>query len=430
ERHYRRVFEQTNDAALIADLGGRLLGANPKAAELLGYSGVAELMAARPDGLDLVDPIEGRRIRDQLRQRGWVEFETAVRNRHGDAVMLKGSIRLTHNDVGANDGYLAVAGDVTRTRQLEEQLRQAQSMEAVGRLAGGIVHDFSNILTAIQGYCDLLRQEVQDSVARTYAGEIAAAAGRAADLSSKLLALGRQQGQERHVVPINGRVRELEGLLQRAIGEDIELDVDLAAEAGFVRVDVGELDQALLNLAINARDAMPSGGRLTLRTRPVDLDVSTLGSLDLDSGPYVEMLVEDTGVGMDEHTLERIFEPFFTTKDVGQGTGLGLAMVFATVRRHGGHVEARSKPGRGTVMAVYLPRLEAPAGVSAQGAGESSSGGSETLLLVEDDPVVRRLLEQQLHRQGFRVLVADSGPMAIEMAERHGTPDLLVSDVV
>ncbi|MEM6792716.1 MAG: response regulator, partial [Acidobacteriota bacterium] len=182
--------------------------------------------------------------------------------------------------------------------------------------------------------------------------------------------------------------------------------------------------------AVNARDAMPRGGRLTLRTRPVDLDVTSLGSPELESGPYVELLIEDTGVGMDELTLGRIFEPFFTTKDVGRGTGLGLAMVYAAVRRHGGHVEARSTLGRGTVMAVYLPRLDEPAERAAPAPEALQSGGHETLLLVEDDPVVRRLLEQQLLRQGFRVAVADGGPSALEMWQRFGRVDLLISDVV
>ena len=433
-RYYRRLFEQTRDAAVFADLEGNLLDANPAAAKIFGFETPKALLSGGVATAELIgDSVEvqtRRRVLDQLRERGWAEFETEVCNRRDQKLMLEGSISLTLNEDGGHDGYFAIARDITEKLRLEEQLRQSQSMEAVGRLAGGIVHDFNNVLTAIQSYCDLLRQEAQDSVARTYAGEIAASAGRAAELSAKLLALGRQQGSERLLVSVNSRVRELEGLLQRAIGEDIELDVDLAAEAGYVRVDVAELDQALLNLAINARDAMPSGGRLTLRTRPVDLDVATVVSLELDSGPYVELLVEDSGIGMDEQTLERIFEPFFTTKDVGQGTGLGLAMVNATVRRHGGHIEARSTPDRGTVMAIYLPRLEAPPGAVSESETRGQDSGHETLLLVEDDPVVRRLLEQQLHRQGFRVLVADSGPMAIEMAERHGAPDLLVSDVV
>lgn len=311
--------------------------------------------------------------------------------------------------------------EITDRVQAQEQLRQAQKMEAIGRLAGGIAHDFNNVLTALQGYCDLITSESTEKDVLDYAKEMEVATGRAAELTSKLLSLSRRQGFDEKVVSINRRVREAENLLRRVIGEDVDLRVELDPAAGRVRLDAGELDQALLNLVVNARDAMPSGGTLTLRTRAVNV----IGE------PQAELRIVDTGIGMDEHVQDRIFEPFFTTKDSARGTGLGLAMVYATVMRQGGRIDVESSPGRGTAMILRWPRVGEAETVDEVKPKRVSTGGAETLLLVEDDAAVRQLLEQQLQRLGYRILVADSGSSALELLRGHdGELEMLISDVV
>ncbi|MEM6795802.1 MAG: PAS domain-containing protein, partial [Acidobacteriota bacterium] len=247
ERHYRRLFDQSRDAVLFTDLEGRLLDANPAAVALVSFESREELLAADLEADLLVEASDRQKILARVAGRGSTDFETRLKTRSGEERTVNGTLSVARDENRRASGFLVVLRDVTDQRRLEEQLRQAQKMEAVGRLAGGIAHDFNNVLTAIQGYCDLLRNEVTDSVARTYAGEIAASAGRAAELTTKLLALGRRQGHDLlEVISINSRVWELEGLLERVIGEDVELEVDVAADAGCVRVDPSELDQALL----------------------------------------------------------------------------------------------------------------------------------------------------------------------------------------
>ena len=327
-----------------------------------------------------------------------------------------------------------VAIDITERKNLEAQLLQAQKMEAVGRLAGGVAHDFNNLLTVISGSAEFVlldlenREGVRDDVM-----EIRRAAQRGANLTRQLLTFSRRQVIRPRDVEVNTVVREAGKLLGRLIGEDIEVVTQLSSNAPVIHMDVGQLEQALVNLAVNARDAMPSGGKLTITTGEVTIDASsTARHAQLVSGHYAMIEVSDTGVGMDATTQARIFEPFFTTKEPGKGTGLGLSTVFGTVTQAGGAVSVDSRPGSGSTFTLYLPA--APSSAQLHTSGEHASpvaGGSETILLVEDDPRVRRVSRRTLEEHGYRVIEASSGAEALMLAESWPAPiDLVVTDVV
>ncbi len=318
-------------------------------------------------------------------------------------------------------------------RQREEQLRQALKMEAVGRLAGGIAHDFNNLLTAIVGYSDLLAAEMPDAARQGELAEIRRAAERAASLTSQLLAFSRKQVQQLTDLDLDQVVVELGSLLARLIGEHIRLETRPAGRPVWLRADRSQLEQVIINLAVNARDAMPQGGVLTLSTGLTGPDEALPPELvEVGAGPYARLTIRDTGVGMDQATLDHIFEPFFTTKDVGQGTGLGLATVYGVVRQSGGGVRVESTPGVGTAFHIYLPVGRPPAGrPGTPAAREALYGGTETILLVEDEDAVRRLAGSVLRKLGYTVLEAPSGPAALSLVRHH--PDavaLVLSDVV
>src|SRR5437667_339045 len=324
--------------------------------------------------------------------------------------------------------------DVTERLGLEQQLRQAQKMEAVGRLAGGIAHDFNNILTAITGHAELLLEDLgHHDPRRVDVDEIRRSAERAAGLTRQLLAFSRQQVLQPKVVDLNALVLDMDKLLRRLIGEDVELATVLDAALGRVKADPGQLEQVIVNLAVNARDAMPDGGKLTLETRNIDLDSSyTLEHSLVKPGPYVQLTVSDSGIGMDEETQAHAFEPFFTTKPRGQGTGLGLAMVYGTVKQSGGFIWVYSEPGHGATFKIYLPRVDTPTEAATLPAPTvQPARGSETVLLAEDEPAVRAIAQQALERHGYTVLAAPSGAAALALAAQHAaTIDLLLTDVV
>jgi two-component system cell cycle sensor histidine kinase/response regulator CckA len=345
--------------------------------------------------------------------------------------------------LASGDGHpqvLGVATDVTERkrieealRQSEEQLRQSQKMEAVGQLAGGVAHDFNNLLTVINGFGDLLRDRLAPSDPMYGpVEEIRKAGERAAALTYQLLAFSRRQMLNPVLLDLNEAVADAENLLRRLIGEDVELVTVLRPALGRVQVDPGQLQQVILNLVVNARDAMPQGGRLTLETAKVDLDAACAQQRLAQPGPYVMLAVSDTGCGMDAETQAHIFEPFFTTKEQGKGTGLGLATVYGIIKQSGGHVWVYSEPGLGTTFKIYLPRVEA--------AGETDDPvappaalprGSETILLVEDEGQVRALVEGVLRNAGYTVLVASRGDAALALAAEHESHiHLLLTDVV
>jgi PAS domain S-box-containing protein len=323
-------------------------------------------------------------------------------------------------------------------RRSEEQLLQSQKMEAIGQLAGGVSHDFNNLLTAIVGYAELMTMRLKpgDPLLRDVA-EIRKAADRASALTRQLLAFSRKQLLTPRVVDLNAVVRQMENLLHRVIGEDIRLVSHLAPDLHAVRVDPGQIEQVILNLAVNARDALPEGGLLTIETQNVDLrERLVLADEALAPGRYVLLAVSDNGVGMDAETLKRVFEPFFTTKEQGKGTGLGLSTVYGIVRQSGGQIMVYSEPGHGACFRIYLPREPHPPGSAAASLPvppepARAERGSETVLIVEDEHTVRELTRQVLRLHGYRTLEAASGPEALAVAAAHdGEIDLLVTDVV
>ncbi|HXO86842.1 MAG TPA: ATP-binding protein, partial [Gemmatimonadales bacterium] len=322
--------------------------------------------------------------------------------------------------------------DITNQRQLEAQLAQSQKMEAIGRLAGGVSHDFNNLLTVILSYSDLVLEDLPaDSPLRDDLTQIRKAAVGAGELTRQLLAFSRQQVLQPKVVDLNAAISGIEKLLVRVLREDIRLRCTLAEAAGAIRVDPGQLEQVIMNLAVNARDAMPDGGLLTIETANVDIDEAYVQAHRIaQPGRYVMLAVTDTGTGMDTATQARIFEPFFTTKDVGKGTGLGLATVQGIVQQSGGFIWVYSEPGNGTVFKIYLPRVdESPSG--AEETIELDARGTETILVVEDVAAVRAVTREMLERYGYQVLEAADGKAALDVAAAHAGPiHLLLTDVV
>jgi nitrogen-specific signal transduction histidine kinase len=327
-----------------------------------------------------------------------------------------------------------VVSDVTKSKELEKQYRQAQKMEAVGRLAGGVAHDFNNLLTAIFGYADLLAEDLaSDHPGRSDLEEIRTAATRASALTRQLLAFSRQQVLQPVVLSLNDVVADIQKMLQRLLGEDVELHASLAPDLGNVRADAGQIEQVIMNLAVNARDAMPTGGKLTIETANVDLEEEyTKSHSPVLPGRFVMLAVSDSGTGMDEATKAKVFEPFFTTKEAGKGTGLGLATVYGIVKQSGGFIWLYSEPGKGAAFKIYLPRVDAPADLPPK-APElvATVAGTETILLAEDDDLLRPLAQELLTKLGYRVLVARDSAEALALARGHkGQIHLLVSDVV
>jgi PAS domain S-box-containing protein len=327
-----------------------------------------------------------------------------------------------------------VCTDVTDRKLLEEQLRQAHKMEAVGQLAGGVAHDFNNLLMIIRGYSDLLIEGLKsDQALHGQAVHIQKAADRAAKLIQQLLAFSRKQVLQPKVLDLNTVARELEPMLRRLIGEDIKLLISCTENLGHVKADRGQIEQVIMNLAANARDAMPQGGRLIIETANAELDAAYAARrADLKPGRYVLLAVSDDGVGMDSETRSHLFEPFFTTKQNNRGTGLGLATVYGIVKQSNGHIWVYSEPNQGSVFKIYLPRVDEPETVEPPPPPETPpQRGTETVLLVEDEDEVRTLAGELLERFGYRVLMAPDGNAALRICEKHGEPiHLLVTDVV
>ena len=433
EERYRKLFEESRDPIYISTPEGRMLDINPAGVQLFGFAGRDELLAS--DVRDLYwDAAQRDRFVADLRTHGFVnDLEVELRTRDGS----KRRVLETATPVRDGDGELvAFRGtlhDVTERRELEEQLRQAQKMEAVGRLAGGVAHDFNNLLTAINGYSELLlRRFPAEDPARREAEEIHRSGRRAAELTRQLLALSRRQVLSPRTLDLNRALADMERLLRRVLGEDLDLGIALGASPAAVRCDPGQLEQVVLNLAVNARDAMPDGGRLEIATRNLLVDdAAARRHPGMQAGHYLEMRVTDTGVGMPADVLEHIFEPFFTTKERGKGTGLGLSTVYGIVRQSGGQVEATSRPGEGSTFRVLLPLADSLPEPDERRAVEAPPPpGRETVLLVEDERAVRQLLASALRAAGYRVIEAADGEQARQLATDDGTIDLLLTDLV
>jgi two-component system cell cycle sensor histidine kinase/response regulator CckA len=444
EARYRSLIQGATYGIYRASAGGRFLDVNPALARMLGYDSDVELLEADlardifRDTADYTQLIEQHQHCEQL---DGVELDW--KRKDGEILGVRLSGRAVRDEYGALQGYEVIVEDVTERRALEEQLRQSQKMDALGRLAGGVAHDFNNLLAVIYGYSDLLQATFgADGAPRfgvegfrrtiSYTDEIRKACDRASSLTRQLLALSRKQVLQPQVVDLNAVVINIEKMLRRLIGEDIDLAILTQPDLGRVEVDPGQVDQVIINLAVNARDAMPEGGRLTIELANVELDGDYAQRyLNARPGQYVMLAVSDTGCGMDRETQSRAFEPFFTTKAEGKGTGLGLATVFGIIKQSGGDIHLYSEPGRGTTFKIYLPRIDVAATAAEEGAASDSPHGSETVLVVEDDEGVRKLVVRLLQMSGYRVLEAGQGDEALLVCARHQGPiDLLISDGV
>ena len=431
EQEHRGLFENAHDAILIFDPEDEaILHANARACQM--YEVPREELIGMSIRSFSKDPSGGvQHVSRTLDADRPYSFETVQFRPDGSEMFLE--INASPVQFRGRKAILSVNRDVTERRVLEEQLRQSQKMEAVGQLAGGVAHDFNNLLTAISGHTQLLLLDEEVEHVREDLLEIKAAAERAASLTQQLLAFSRKQVLEPKVFSPNATVAEMDRMLQRLIGEDINLRTVLASDLGAVRADPGQLEQVVLNLAVNARDAMREGGKLTIETRNVVLDAEYVSHhADVTPGAYVMLAISDTGCGIRPEVLPHIFEPFFTTKGEEKGTGLGLSTVYGIIKQSGGHVWVYSEVGHGTTFKIYLPRVETklPDAPKAD-APAALSGGSETVFLVEDEPVVRLLVQRVLERSGYKVLDAENGRQALDILGKHEGPlDLLITDVV
>jgi PAS domain S-box-containing protein len=414
--------------------GARIAECNDAMARMYGYDEARELIGTRLADLhNVADPTNREQIRAFLRAGYRVaDSETRERDREGrPRVFLNNVVGFVEN--GQLVRVWGTQRDVTAQRHLEEQFRQSQKMEAVGQLAGGIAHDFNNLLTAILGNTQLLLRELPPGDSkRGDVEEIRKASERAASLTRQLLAYSRRQMLQPEILDLNVVVAEMDKMLRRLIGEHIALVAVPASDLGRVRADPNQIEQVIVNLAVNARDAMPDGGKLTIETSNVDID-ETFAQAHLGSvpGSYAMLAVTDTGAGMDASVRAHLFEPFFTTKEVGKGTGLGLATVYGIVKQSGGYISVYSEPGRGSSFKIYLPRIATPVDAAPGPQKGGPARGSETLLVVEDEPAVLALSRRALEAQGYVVLAASDAAAALRVVERHGgTIHLLLTDVV
>lgn len=430
------AVEHTDESVVITETDGTITYVNPAFEEITGYRR-EEVIGQNPRLL------KSGRQGPELYQAMWATLERGqawtgtLTNRRKDGTLYEAEavISPVRDETEQVINYVAVERDVTRERYLEEQLRQSQKMEAIGQLAGGIAHDFNNLLTIITGYGQLLLEDLGlDDPRRLKMSEINKAANRAVVLTRQLLAFGRRQVLVSEVLDLNDVLSNMEKMLHRLISEDIELVIVQGESLGRARTDRGQIEQVIMNLVLNARDAMPGGGRLTIETSNLDLaEAHALLHLEVMPGSYVTLTVSDNGCGISREDLTRIFEPFFTTKEKGKGTGLGLSTVYGIVRQSEGYVSVSSEPGQGTGFRIYLPRVkeEVRLEASADDDAVASQRGTETILLVEDEEAVRSLVRDVLEALGYKVLVATCGDEAIALCKQQATRiPLLLTDLV
>ena len=436
EKRFRAIFDKAAIGIALVDLEGQVFLSNQALRNMLGYTekelqSMSILEITHPEDIekDLI-------LAAELFQgaKDYYQLEKRYIKKNGDIVWANLTGSTVKNDEGQVLFGIGMIEDITERNLLEEQLRQVHKLESVGRLAGGIAHDFNNMLTAINGYSDLiLRKLAPKDPLRGNIEEIKKAGERSASLTHQLLAFSRQQMLQPKIIDINETIHDTSKMLQRLIGEDIELLLVLNPKIKRIKADPGQLTQVIMNLAVNARDAMPNGGKITVHTDDIYLDEELVeGYYPIKAGNYVLLSVSDNGTGMDEKTRHQIFEPFFTTKAPGEGTGLGLATVYGIVKQSGGHIRAESEIGQGTTFLIYFPPVAQESKTEETNSDNYTfQSGAETILVVEDEPLVRSLTRLMLEECGYRVIEAVSGQEALEICEQSDCQiDLLMTDVV
>ena len=431
--YLEQLFERAPEGIVVVDNQSRILRANAEFTRMFGYPR-KECLGKSLDHLIVPQDFrdEALTVTGKIINKESVSLETVRRRKDGSLI----NVSILGNPVRIQGGQVAVFGiyrDVTSRRELEEQLRQAQKMEAVGRLAGGVAHDFNNLLTAILGYSELLLNGKRaPGKTACYAEEIRKAAERAKSLTTQLLAFSRKQILTPRTFPLGEVVTNIKPMLERLLSQDIELESRILSRDGNIRADRGQIEQVIVNLAVNAGDAMPNGGRITIEVSQAELDEQYSRSHSTLPGPYLCLRFSDSGSGIQPDVQKHIFEPFFTTKEQGKGTGLGLATVYGIVKQSGGHIEVRSESGQGTTFLVYFPRAAAPQQSLIPEEQESGTPvSSATILVVEDEEGLRSLISEVLQERGYQVLEAPHGSHALLMAEAFGDPiQLLLTDVV
>lgn len=441
EERYRNILANIEEGYYEVDLAGNLVFCNDSLGQILGYSR-AEMMGLnnraytdKENAQKIYQTFNGVYRTGQPAK----QLDAEIIRKDGTKRIVDLSVSLIKNNYGQPIGFRGIVRDITERKkaerefaELQEQLRQAQKMEAIGQLAGGIAHDFNNALTLIRTCSQLALSELKEGdPIREKFEMINKATEQSANLTRQLLVFSRRQVMEMKVIDLNNLIKEMDKMLRRIIGEDIELVNVLAEDLGRVRVDPGQMEQVIINLAVNARDAMPQGGRLTMETSNVHLDENYInGHIGVNPGNYIRLMVSDTGMGMTPEVKRRIFEPFFTTKEKGKGTGLGLSTVYGIVKQSGGYIYVYSEPGMGATFKIYLPRVD-EALEEEQTTPKEMPRGGETVLVVEDEPDVRTLIVQILRKQGYKVIEAASGSEAFEACAKYeGKINLLLTDVV
>jgi PAS domain S-box-containing protein len=433
---FHLITENAEDMIAVVDFDGNRIYNSPAYHRVLGYT-ADELKKSKPHEQIHPDDRANLIAAGLEAQQGGVgrRVEYRMSHKNGSWRLLESTASVVPSKSGPATKMVIVNRDITERRQLEEKFRQAHKMEAIGRLSGGIAHDFNNLLGVIIGYAEILQERLAESdPLRVSADEIVKAGNRAASLTRQLLAFSRQQILEFEVLDLNEIVADIEKMLRRVIGEDIELKADLDPDLGHVKADRSQLEQLFLNLVVNARDAMPDGGRLLIETRSFEMSEEYVRSYPypVKTGSYARVTVKDTGLGMDADVQARIFEPFFTTKEKGKGTGLGLSTVYGVVKQSGGYIEVHSETGKGAAFLIYFPTVrETASQTKPHQSPRSANAAHETILLVEDEDSLRTLSRNLLELSGYTVIEARNGNEALAIAKsRTGSIHLLLTDIV
>jgi PAS domain S-box-containing protein len=435
EADYRSIVETAPYGLFCSTVDDRYLVVNPALIKMLGYECESEVLSLNIARDVYCNPEERAQQTRQLIENGYLKnIESKWKRKDGTTISVIISAVSVRNTAGENESFKGFVQDVTEHKSLAKQLWQSQKMEAIGRLAGGIAHDFNNVLMVVGSYAELIKgRKIDDDKVNSFAEQIQQSARRAVSITRQLLAFSRQQLLEPEILDLNEIVAELGKVLPRLLGEDIEVVTALEPVLHRVRLDRGQVEQIIVNLAVNSRDAMPKGGHFEIKTENIELDAASAAAhFPMNPGPYIKLSIVDSGSGMSAETKSHLFEPFFTTKERGQGTGLGLATVYGIVKQSGGFIWVTSDIGCGTTFEINFPRIQEPiARPSTQDVPAATSEISKTILLVEDDASLRGAVCEYLQSNGYTVLAAAGGAEAIRICEQHvGTIDLLLTDLV